>query len=90
MKVAEAFNKNLFWDVNPENLEWDKNSRFIIERILVRGGMNDVKIIMKTYTRNQIIDAVKKCRDLDAVTHNFCSNYFNIPKAEMHAPSQYY
>lgn len=90
MKVAEAFDKRLFWDINPEKLEWNKNSHFIIERVLVRGGMNDVKIIMKFYTRDQIIEAVKKCRDLDAVTHNFCSNYFNIPKAEMHAPSQYY
>ncbi len=90
MKVSDAFNKSLFWDINPENLEWQKNSHFIIERVLVRGGMTDVKIIMNFYTRKQIIEALKQCRDLDAVTHNFCSNYFNIPKAEMHAPSQYY
>jgi hypothetical protein len=90
MKVSETLNKSLFWDINPENLDWQRNSRFIIERVLVRGGMNDVKIIMKIYTRSQIIEAIKKSRDLDAITHNFCSNYFNIPKAEMHAPSQYY
>ncbi len=52
--------------------------------------MKDVNVVMKLYTRAEIIDAVKKSRDLDVVTHNFCSNYFNIPKAEMHAPSQYY
>jgi len=90
MKVAETFEKSLFWDVNPEKLEWQKNSRFIIERVFVRGGMNDVKNIMKVYSRDKIIEALKKSRDLDKVTHNFCSNYFNIPKAEMHAPSQYY
>ena len=90
MKVSDALDKRIFWDVNPEKLDWQKNSRFIIERVLVRGGMNDVKTIMKFYTRDQIKEAVKKCRDLDAVTHNFCVNYFNIPKAEMHAPSQYY
>ncbi len=90
MKVSDAFDKNLFWDVNPEKLDWERNSRFIIGRVMVRGGMNDMNVLMKLYTRSQIIDAVKKSRDLDAVTHNFCSNYFNIPKAEMHAPSQYY
>ena len=90
MKVAEAFDKSLFWDVSHSKLDWHQNNRFIIERVLVRGGMNDVKIIMRLYTKVQIIEAIKKCRDLDAVTHNFCSHYFNIPKAEMHAPSQYY
>jgi hypothetical protein len=90
MRVSNVLNKSLFWDINPENLDWQKNSRFIIERVLVRGGMNDVKLIMKIYTRSQVIEAIKKSRDLDEITHNFCSNYFNIPKAEMHAPSQYY
>ncbi len=90
MKVSDVFKKDLFWDVNPELLDSEKNSRFIIERVMVRGGMDDVKKIMKLYTRDQIIDAAKKSRNLDAITHNFCANYFNIPKAEMHAPSQYY
>ncbi len=52
MKVADTFEKNLFWDVNPGKLDWEKNSRFIIERVMVRGGMKDVKnyyeIIYKT------------------------------------------
>jgi hypothetical protein len=90
MKVAEAFNKSLFWDVNPEKLDWERNKRFIIERVLVRGGMNDVRVIMKLFTKSQLAEVIRQCRDLDAVTHNFCSHYFNIPKAEMHAPSQYY
>ena len=90
MKVVEAFHKNLFWDINTEKIDWEKNRRFIIERVMVRGGMKDVNIIMKLYTKTQIINAVKKSRNLDVVTHNFCSNYFNIPKAQMHAPSQYY
>ena len=90
MNVAEAFDKSLFWDVSHEKLDWQQNSQFIIERVLVRGGMNDVKIIMRLYTKSQIIESIKKCRDLDVVTHNFCSHYFNIPKAEMHVPSQYY
>ena len=90
MKITELFKKSLFWDVNPEILDSEKNSRFIIERVLVRGGMEDVKKVMKLYTRDQIIDAAKKSRNLDTITHNFCANYFNISKAEMHAPSQYY
>jgi len=88
--VAEALSKTLFWDVNPEKLDWERNGQFIIERTLVRGGMKDVKIIFSNYTRSAIIEAVQKSRDLDPITHNFCAHYFNIPKSSMHAPSQYY
>ncbi len=45
MKVAESFSRSLFWDVKPENLDWHEHKRFIIERILVRRGMKDVKKI---------------------------------------------
>lgn len=90
MKVAEAFDRTLFWDVNPEKLDWERNKQFIIERVFVRGGMNAVKYIFKQYTPGDITNAVIKSRDLDPVTHNFCSHYFNIPKEKMHAPSQYY
>ncbi|MEJ0103326.1 MAG: hypothetical protein WDO19_12525 [Bacteroidota bacterium] len=90
MKVSEALDKSLFWDVNPEKLDWEKNKQFIIERVFVRGGMKPVVEIFRKYSLQEIINAVKKSRDLDPVTHNFCSNYFNIPKEQMYAPSQYY
>lgn len=90
MKVSEAFHKSLFWDVDPEKLDWERNRRFIIERVLVRGGMQDVRQMLKQYTQSQIVTSVKESRDLDVVTHNFCSNYFQIPKSEMCAPSKYY
>jgi hypothetical protein len=37
MKVAEALSPTLFWNVNTESLDWDKNSQLIIERTLQRG-----------------------------------------------------
>ncbi len=90
MKVSEALSKTLFWDVNPDNLEWEKSKGLIIQRTFVRGGMKDIKVIMNKYSKAELIEVLKKCRELDEVTHNFCSHYFNISKAEMHAPSQYY
>jgi hypothetical protein len=89
-KVADVLNKALFWDVDPEKLDWQKNRLLIIQRALVRGGMNDVKNIMRIYSRDDMIVVIKSCKDLDKVTHNFCINYFNIPKEEMNAPSEYY
>lgn len=90
MKVSEAFNSVLFWDVDPAKLDWERNRQFIIERVIVRGGMKDVRLIFRQYSRSEIVESLKKSRVLDAVTHNFFANYFNIPKELMHAPSQYY
>jgi len=90
MKVSEALSKTLFWDVNPENLDWEKSKRLIIERTFVRGGMKDITIVMNKYSKAALIEVLKTCRELDAVTHNFCSHYFNISKTEMYAPVKYY
>jgi hypothetical protein len=90
MKVSDTLSKTLFWDVNPDKLDWKKNDQFIIERVLVRGGMKDVRKVFSIYNKVELIAAIKSSRDLDSITHNFCSLYFNIPKEEMHAPSQYY
>ena len=84
------FSKTLFWDVAIKELDLKLNQDFIIERVLIRGGMNDVKKIIALYTKAEIIHAIKQSRGLDKITHNFCANYFNIPKIAMHAPSQYY
>ncbi len=84
------FTKTLFWDVNIHEMDLSAHKNFVIERVLVRGGMNDVRSLMSLYTNEEIITAIKKSRGLDKITHNFCANYFNIPKTAMHAPSQYY
>jgi hypothetical protein len=89
-KVAESLNKSLFWDVDPSKLDWEKNKLLIIQRTLVRGGMKDMKMIMRIYSTKDMVAVIKTCKELDKVTHNFCINYFHIPKEEMNAPSEYY
>jgi len=84
------FSKTLFWDVDINEIDLSINKDFIIERVLVRGGMGDVKKIISLYSNTELTNAIKKSKGLDKITHNFCSSYFNIPKTAMHAPSQYY
>lgn len=84
------FDKSLFWDVDVDKINLHLRKDFIIQRVFSRGGMKDVKTVFSLYLLADIIEALKKSRELDKVTHNFCSNYFNIPKEEMHAPSEFY
>lgn len=83
------FSQNLFWDTSIKNIDLKKNQRYIIERVLTRGFLEDFYLLLKLYTTNELKEAILKSRVLDAKTINFCSHYFNIPKSEMHASSFY-
>ena len=36
-KQKPVFNKRIFWDVNFENLDYDKKAAFVISRVFERG-----------------------------------------------------
>ncbi len=76
------FDKSLFWDVDIDSADLEKNARHIINRILLRGNINDWKQLKKFYGLDRIKEEVLKMRFLDKRTLNFCSFYFNIPKTE--------
>ena len=90
MKVAEAFEKNIFWDVKMETLDWNKHSRFIIERVLTRGLTKDVKTIFSLYTKDQIKSAVLKSSILDSKTANYMSIYLSIPLSSINVAPEHY
>jgi hypothetical protein len=91
-KIAEEkfpFSQNLFWDAAIENIDLKKNSRYVVERVVTRGFLEDFYVLLQIYTTETIITALKKSRELDSKTANFCSLYFKIPKKELHVSSFY-
>jgi hypothetical protein len=90
MTVSESIDKKIFWDINPENLDWQRNAQFIIERVLTRGFTNDVRLIFKTYTEEQLRNAVINSKTLDKKTANFMCNFLNIPLEKIHVTPEYY
>ncbi|MGI6478100.1 MAG: DUF6922 domain-containing protein [Salinivirgaceae bacterium] len=74
--------KTLFWDTDINKLDYEKHSRLIIERVLMRGTLNDWFEIKKYYGLERIKNETLKIRYLDKVTLNFCSKYFKIPKQQ--------
>ena len=90
MTVADTLDKRIFWDVNPENLDWQKSKQFIIERVLVRGFTKDVRIIFKMYSREELKNAVLKSRTLDKKTANYMSIYLSIPLEKINVTPEHY
>ncbi|MBP9213810.1 MAG: hypothetical protein KBF36_04620 [Chitinophagaceae bacterium] len=93
LKKAKAkkfpFSQYLFWDAAIEKIDVQKNKRYIIERVLTRGFLEDFYTLLQIYSTEEIVETLKKSKELDSKTIHFCSYYFNIPKSEMHVSSFY-
>ncbi len=70
----------LFWDVTFDSIEWRKHARFVIERVVSRGNLQDWETLKTIYGKNKIQQEVLCIRSLDPKTLAFLSVYFNIDK----------
>ena len=73
----------IFWDLEVEKLDIQKHSFQIIDRILEYGNTPQVHWMFKTYSKEEIIEVVKKSRQLSPKSANFWSLYYKIPKEEV-------
>jgi len=71
--------KGLFWDVDFENIDWERNAPYVIERVLCEGKWENFKTILEYYGESRIKEIIVKLRYMDKRTLHFCSVYFNIP-----------
>jgi len=69
----------LFWDVAISNIDFERNARHIIEKVLSRGTLADWREINRFYGYERIKKEIVHIRYLDNVTLNFCSKYFQVP-----------
>lgn len=55
----ETFRKALFWDTNFERIDWIKNKRAVIQRVLERGNKKEIGEIINFYGRETIKEEIK-------------------------------
>ncbi|MEK7649114.1 MAG: hypothetical protein AAB400_04365 [Patescibacteria group bacterium] len=48
------FRQELFWDVDPKTIDAKKHARYIIERILDHGMLNEMQWLTRQYPRQAI------------------------------------
>ncbi|MFN4315304.1 MAG: DUF6922 domain-containing protein [Chitinophagaceae bacterium] len=76
--------KGLFWDWRYNEIDWQKNYRSIIERVLERGTKEEWEEIIRFYGAPKIHTALKEeIKFLPDYIINSVSSYFNIRKEEM-------
>jgi hypothetical protein len=75
--------KELFWDINQDELDLERNRRLIIERVFSLGTLQELRFILKFYNRDTIREELMKVGYLDPKTFNFAVHFLKIPKKQM-------
>ncbi len=70
----------LFWDIELSSLDFKKNARFVIQRVIQKGSLEDWITIKDFYGIDFIKQEILLMRNIDAKTLNFFSTYFGIEK----------
>jgi hypothetical protein len=80
----ETFKKQaLFWDVDRKKIDLEKHRQFIVERILDRGDLDDLKWSEKYYGKKAMKEIfLKSAKKFNAKTRNFWCLLFNLEKSQ--------
>lgn len=70
--------KALFWDIDLDALDPERNKRFIIERILARGDVDDVRWAKSHYGDEDLKETLIASKSLDRKSLSFWCSYFNF------------
>ena len=83
------FSQYLFWDTSLELIDARLHKNYIIEWVLSKGFLSDFYLLLKMYSRDEFVAAIKKSKVLDKKIINFCSFYLNVPITDLHASPFY-
>ncbi len=75
--------KKYFWDTKFEQLDIIENKRYIISRLYCYGDLKALKWIRENYTKEDIEDVARNCRNLKPLVANYLRQQFNLSKQEM-------
>ncbi len=83
MKNSNSFIRQLspylFWDIDRRSVDSQRHIRWLVERIISRGDLNDFLALLEFYPEEKIKNEVIKVRHWDKKTMAFLSHFFNIP-----------
>jgi uncharacterized protein DUF6922 len=80
--IIDSFSKNLFWDVDQTTYNPKDNLRWLFQRVIEYGTINDWQVIFNYYGLTKIAEELKKVRSLEPRALNFIASLSNTPLEE--------
>ena len=67
-EFLKGLSRRLFWDVDPETIDERAHCRYVIQRVLERGTLEDIRSTIAHYTMPFMIAEAQKIRSFDLIT----------------------
>lgn len=80
--MLDNLSDRLFWDVDPNSLDWEKDIALIITRVLERGTIEEWRTIEQKYGLDKIVNVAKEIRSMDQLAINFLAQLSGTPLTE--------
>ena len=77
-----SYSTNLFWDADVQTLNYDVHKRYVIERVLNRGTLEDVRTAFGYYGKDVIAEVATSLRALEPKALSFASCLLSIPQEQ--------
>ena len=78
--AKEKFSRNLFWDAGADVLDFEKNKKFVVQRVLERGTVGDMREMFSVYGFDDVVKTAKTLRSLDPRALSFVVNLSGEPR----------
>ena len=82
------FSENLFWDADPSDLDFDRNRRYVVQRVLERGTVDDLGKVFRLYGMNGVVETAKTLRTLEPRALALVACIANEPKENFRCYTQ--
>jgi hypothetical protein len=83
-----VFNKRIFWDVNFDNIDYQKKSAFVIERVFERGDVEDIRQVRRFYSDEVVIKSLTTAKWLRYDIYVFVKNLFDLKPEDFRCYTQ--
>ena len=67
-----------FWDVDMKSLDYERNARFVIEKVMNYGLWADIVALLRFYGRERVKAEVVQVAYLKKKTLSFCCTIFDL------------
>ena len=74
------FSETLFWDVDPLGVDFERNRRWFVVRVLEYGLLEDWSALQKLYTLDEIVLAAQTARTIEPKALSFLCFVSGLPK----------
>lgn len=73
-----TLSKQAFWDVDMANIDYNKNARYVIEKVIDRGSLEDFKSIRNFYGDSKIRKEIVNANWIGDKEIYFCCSIFQL------------